>query len=179
MHAKYGVSSTAAVLHASTTCAGAASSNGCTCVLPPCRHLQLQNKLSEARSTLQNSVDPNTGKRLFHPETGRAPRFSRNTSQQPVSDYLYSLSQQQVRRGGERARARHGHRSASGMACTHQRPRTESSKTTNACTAAHTSMALTVCLREHLRQQELSDRCPPSHIFSFHNDCVVWLLAAG
>lgn len=58
---------------------------------------QLQNKLSEARSTLQNSIDPNTGKRLFHPETGRAPRFSRNTSQQPVSEYLYSLSQQQVR----------------------------------------------------------------------------------
>lgn len=58
---------------------------------------QLQNRLSEARSTLQNSIDPNTGKRLFHPEVGRAPRFSRNTSQQPVSDYLYSLSQQQVR----------------------------------------------------------------------------------
>lgn len=56
---------------------------------------KLQNKLSEARSTLQNSIDPNTGKRLFHPETGRAPRFSRNTSQQPVSEYLYSLSQQQ------------------------------------------------------------------------------------
>jgi hypothetical protein len=58
---------------------------------------QLQNKLSEARSTLQNSIDPNTGKRLFHPEIGRAPRFNRNTSQQPVSEYLYSLSQQQVR----------------------------------------------------------------------------------
>jgi hypothetical protein len=58
---------------------------------------QLQHKLSEARSTLCNSIDPNTGKRLFHPETGRAPRFSRNTSQQPVSEYLYSLSQQQVR----------------------------------------------------------------------------------
>lgn len=57
--------------------------------------LQLQNKLSEARSTLQNSIDPNTGKRLFHPETGRAPRFTRNTTQQPVSEYLYSLSHQQ------------------------------------------------------------------------------------
>lgn len=59
---------------------------------------QLQHKLSEARSTLCNSIDPNTGKRLFHPETGRAPRFSRNTSQQPVSEYLFSLSQQQVGR---------------------------------------------------------------------------------
>lgn len=65
-------------------------------LLPALLLLQLQNKLSEARSTLQNSIDPNTGKRLFHPETGRAPRFSRNTSQQPVSEYLYSLSQQQV-----------------------------------------------------------------------------------
>jgi hypothetical protein len=73
-------------------------------VLVPYCGPQLQNKLSEARSTLQNSVDPNTGKRLFHPETGRAPRFSRNTSQQPVSEYLYSLSQQQVRG----ARGRHG-----------------------------------------------------------------------
>lgn len=73
-------------------------------MLVPYCGLQLQNKLSEARSTLQNSVDPNTGKRLFHPETGRAPRFSRNTSQQPVSEYLYSLSQQQVRG----VRGRHG-----------------------------------------------------------------------
>lgn len=68
-------------------------------VVVPVPVVQLQNKLSEARSTLQNSVDPNTGKRLFHPEIGRAPRFSRNTSHQPVSDYLYSLSQQQVRGG--------------------------------------------------------------------------------
>lgn len=57
--------------------------------------LQLQNKLAEARSTLQNSVDPATGRRLFHPATGRAPRFTRNTTQQPVSEYLYSLSHQQ------------------------------------------------------------------------------------
>ena len=60
-----------------------------------CLGLQLQNKLSEARSTLQNSVDPTTGQRLFHPATGRAPRHMRNTTQQPVSEYLYSLSHQQ------------------------------------------------------------------------------------
>lgn len=69
----------------------------CVCACALLLLPQLQNKLSEARSTLQNSIDPNTGKRLFHPETGRAPRFSRNISQQPVSEYLYSLSQQQVR----------------------------------------------------------------------------------
>ncbi|KAF8057295.1 hypothetical protein HT031_006103 [Scenedesmus sp. PABB004] len=53
---------------------------------------KLQNKLAEARSTLQTAVDPATGRRLFTPETGRAPHFARNASALPVGEYLYSLS---------------------------------------------------------------------------------------
>lgn len=54
---------------------------------------KLQNKLAEARSTLQSAVDPVTGKRLFHPETGRAPNHGRGG--QSVCEYLYGLSAQQ------------------------------------------------------------------------------------
>jgi hypothetical protein len=58
--------------------------------------LQLQNKLQEARSTLSVAVDPTTGKRLFHPETGRAPNFARgNAKAGGVGEYLYNLKQQQ------------------------------------------------------------------------------------
>lgn len=66
--------------------------------------LQLQNKLQEARNTLQTAVDPATGKKLFQPEIGRAPTSMRNSSHLPVGEYLYSLKQQQddkVRAAGE------------------------------------------------------------------------------
>eukprot|EP00879_Flechtneria_rotunda_P016181 GHRR01016925.1.p1 GENE.GHRR01016925.1~~GHRR01016925.1.p1 ORF type:complete len:770 (+),score=302.29 GHRR01016925.1:355-2664(+) len=56
---------------------------------------KLQKKLQEARSSIQSSVDPTTGRKLFQPETGRAPIYTRNTSQLPVGEYLYSLKQQQ------------------------------------------------------------------------------------
>ncbi|WIA42412.1 hypothetical protein OEZ86_008411 [Tetradesmus obliquus] len=57
---------------------------------------KLQNKLSEARSTLTAAVDPATGKKLFHPETGRAPNFARgNAKAGGVGEYLYNLKQQQ------------------------------------------------------------------------------------
>jgi hypothetical protein len=63
---------------------------------PLLHHLQLQNKLQEARSTLSVAVDPTTGKKLFHPETGRAPNFARgNAMAGGVSEYLYNLKQQQ------------------------------------------------------------------------------------
>lgn len=66
-------------------------------------HAQLQNKLAEARSTLQSAVDPLTGRRLFHPETcARAPA-GRNTSALPVGEYLYQ--QGQAREGRVRAAA--------------------------------------------------------------------------
>lgn len=57
--------------------------------------LQLQTKLEEARKTLQAEVDPVTGKRLFHPETGRAPTGVRRTGDASVGEYLYNLKQQQ------------------------------------------------------------------------------------
>eukprot|EP00882_Tetradesmus_deserticola_P010443 GHRQ01011028.1.p1 GENE.GHRQ01011028.1~~GHRQ01011028.1.p1 ORF type:complete len:155 (+),score=61.03 GHRQ01011028.1:637-1101(+) len=58
--------------------------------------LQLQNKLQEARGTLTAAVDPTTGKKLFHPETGRAPNFARgNAKAGGVGEYLYNLKQQQ------------------------------------------------------------------------------------
>lgn len=57
--------------------------------------LQLQNKLQEARDALQSHVDPVTGKRLFHPETGRAPSGARKTGNASVGEYLYNLKQQQ------------------------------------------------------------------------------------
>jgi hypothetical protein len=57
---------------------------------------QLQNKLQEARSTLTAAVDPATGKKLFHPETGRAPNFARGSAKAGgVGEYLYNLKQQQ------------------------------------------------------------------------------------
>jgi hypothetical protein len=60
------------------------------------QYLQLQNKLQEARSTLSVAVDPTTGKKLFHPETGRAPNFARgNAKSGGVGEYLYNLKQQQ------------------------------------------------------------------------------------
>lgn len=70
------------------------------CIVPAwlllVRCAQLQNKLSEARSTLTAAVDPATGKKLFHPETGRAPNFARgNAKAGGVGEYLYNLKQQQ------------------------------------------------------------------------------------
>lgn len=62
---------------------------------------QLQNKLQEARNTLHADIDPVTGKRLFHPETGRAPTGVRRAGDTPVGEYLYNLKQQQ----DEKARA--------------------------------------------------------------------------
>ncbi|KAF6256830.1 hypothetical protein COO60DRAFT_1656523 [Scenedesmus sp. NREL 46B-D3] len=65
------------------------------------RHMALVNRLyasyeKEARGTLSEAVDPATGKRLFHPETGRAPNFARgNAKAGGVGEYLYGLQQQQ------------------------------------------------------------------------------------
>jgi hypothetical protein len=58
--------------------------------------LQLQSKLAEARSSLTRAVDPVTGKRLFHPATGRAPTtIIRHGAGQAVCQKLYKLKQQQ------------------------------------------------------------------------------------
>lgn len=52
---------------------------------------KLQAKLEEARHKLDGPNDPQTGKRLYHPQTGRAPNFKRNTAGQPIGEYLYNL----------------------------------------------------------------------------------------
>lgn len=58
--------------------------------------LQLQSKLAEARSSLTKAVDPVTGKRLFHPETGRAPTtIIRHGDGHDICQNLYKLKQQQ------------------------------------------------------------------------------------
>lgn len=57
--------------------------------------LQLQSKLQEARDTLQAEIDPVTGKRLFHPEIGRAPTGVRRSVDTTVGEYLFKLKQQQ------------------------------------------------------------------------------------
>jgi len=58
---------------------------------------QLQTKLAEARAKLEGH-DPNTGRSLFTPQTGRAPYFTRHTSNQGVGDYLFSMQTEKVRR---------------------------------------------------------------------------------
>lgn len=63
-------------------------------ILAPFSLLQLQNKLKEARNTLQADIDPVTGKRLFHPETGRAPTGLRRAGDTPIGEHLYNLRQQ-------------------------------------------------------------------------------------
>ncbi len=57
---------------------------------------QLQNKLSEARTKLDGPHDPTTGRRLYNPQTGRAPYFTRHAPGQGVGEYLYNLQGEKV-----------------------------------------------------------------------------------
>ena len=53
---------------------------------------QLQDKLAEARAKLEGPTDPATGRRLYAPQTGRAPAAGRNAGSLPVGEYLYAIS---------------------------------------------------------------------------------------
>jgi hypothetical protein len=57
-------------------------------------HVQLQNKLEEARQKLEGPIDPVTGRRLYHPEIGRGPQRLRNTGGMTVGEYLYQDGQE-------------------------------------------------------------------------------------
>lgn len=61
-----------------------------------CLHpaLQRDRKLAEQRAQLNGSTDPTTGKQLYKPETGRAPRNAeRNREGKPIGEYLYQAAQ--------------------------------------------------------------------------------------
>eukprot|EP00658_Telonema_sp_P-2_P029740 TRINITY_DN22571_c0_g1_i1.p1 TRINITY_DN22571_c0_g1~~TRINITY_DN22571_c0_g1_i1.p1 ORF type:complete len:489 (+),score=163.92 TRINITY_DN22571_c0_g1_i1:161-1627(+) len=66
-------------------------------------------KQDKMRSTLPASsgqeVDQNTGQRLFHPQTGRAPLFQRNSSGLPIGEYLHSYAFEKAERRNEKESA--------------------------------------------------------------------------
>lgn len=65
-------------------------------------------KLARAKEELHGSYDPATGRRLFHPITGRGPTDgSRNPTQLPVGEYLYERGQEVSEKLADRAQEAH------------------------------------------------------------------------
>lgn len=76
-----------------------------------------EEELQRKRKELAE-IDPDTGRRLFHPETGRSPTFQRNSARLPIGEFLFAsrhesddirkkLEEEQAEAYAAQANARH------------------------------------------------------------------------